>query len=256
MGKRCLLEESRPCCGKRKQQGANAKGRIPDPGCAKIGCQAIRRIGSDSNQVACWQLSNGDIKTRSSSDARESGGGDYKQDNGVVHSPGHSFFAISSPVLAGLSLTQDRAKSSIGALEQDLWVHRMGRRKSSGPGALMQFCCRRACLVCLPHLCGINEGTHRVALEVWRSPQVFAGRIPVTEVINKQLNAVAIGTLVVEGGGCAVISSEHRFNPQVFETLPRGEQIVDGRILERHMLQFGVRMRGRGVTCSREREHR
>ena len=62
MRKRSFLEEGCHCRGKRQQQGANAKRRIPDPGRSKIGRLTIDRVSNDPDAVSCWQLSNRDIQ--------------------------------------------------------------------------------------------------------------------------------------------------------------------------------------------------
>src|SRR5437879_3497269 len=94
MHKRYVLEEGCPCCCKSKQQSANAKRRIPDPGCSQIGGLAIRRVGKDPDAVARRQLSNGNIKTRSCTNAREGGGRNHERYNEIVHEPETFLFSF------------------------------------------------------------------------------------------------------------------------------------------------------------------
>jgi hypothetical protein len=53
----------------------------------------------------------------------------------------------------------------------------------------VELCERHTGLTCRNQLIGIDKGTHRVLVEIRRGPRVLSGLVPVTEVVDKQLNA-------------------------------------------------------------------
>jgi len=53
-----------------------------------------------------------------------------------------------------------------------------------------------------------------------------------------------------------VICCQNRFDPQAFETFPGVQEIVDRGILERHLLDFHVRLFVSVVSHSRPRDQR
>jgi hypothetical protein len=69
----------------------------------------------------------------------------------------------------------------------------------------VKLCKRHTGLAGRNELVSIDKGAHRVLVEIRRGPRVLSGLVPVTEVVDKQLNAVAVGILIVESNGWAVI---------------------------------------------------
>jgi hypothetical protein len=72
------------------------------------------------------------------------------------------------------------------------------------------------------HLLGIDVSAHRVGPELWRLAHVCARLLPVAEVIDRQLDAVAVGVLVVECGARAVVRREDGFDPQALQSCVGG----------------------------------
>ncbi len=118
----------------------------------------------------------------------------------------------------------------------------------------MQFCERHTGLAYCNELVGIEVRAHRLRRELRRGPHELARLIPVPEVVDQQFNAIAVGVLVVERGGRAVIRREQWFNSQAFQTRVRIQQIVDRHILEGHMLESGERMFDGVVFKNRRRD--
>ena len=101
----------------------------------------------------------------------------------------------------------------------------------------MQFPWRCACLACRNHLVGVYILAHRILRKLRRRPQMFGRRQTVTVVIDVQLDAVAVGILIINGGLSTGISTQYRPNVLLFQSRIRAEQVVESSVLKGEVLE-------------------
>jgi len=127
----------------------------------------------------------------------------FKEDSTLVVSEKlEPLFPRASPVLHWRARLRERKAQVQGGR----WF------KFTGVGTLVEFGEGGPCLARRNHLLRIDGRADGVGGELRRGAHPLAGLVPVPEVVNLQLHAIAVGIHVVERGGHAVIQTGVRLD--------------------------------------------
>ena len=87
---------------------------------------------------------------------------------------------------------------------------------------------------------GIDELADRIRLELLRGPHPLSRLGPIAEVVDLELDVVAVGVGVVVGERHAVIDAERRLDPGLLQTQIAGVELVEPGVLEGRVMEAGA----------------
>ncbi len=186
------------------------------------------------------------------------------------------------PLAGGLPLGQEREQVALAREDDPAIALRVvgdqpGRRRAELHRVSLRWGCRRAGRAArtrrpsrargcarsdspagggVGDLGGVDEHADRVLVEDLAGAHVLAGLGPVTEVVDLQLDEVAVGVLVVVGERHPVVEAEVGLDPGLAQPQVAGVEVLEGVVLERAVVQPGAGVLLGVVDEPGEREQR
>jgi hypothetical protein len=83
----------------------------------------------------------------------------------------------------------------------------------------------------------VEKRADRVLTEILGGAYPFSGRVPVTEIVDLQLNQVLVGIRIVQRGRHPVTEAYLGFDSELLQTRERGHQVIEGVVFEGGMVK-------------------